>query len=159
MTEVRGLETAVSLIEPFIQEQNEPEPQRLDVWLDAVDLLAAVRALHEAEWGYLAAITGLDLGVEAGYFEVLYHFCEGAAVLGLRVKVPRETENGLPTVSTVCDIIPSAGFFERELSEMFGITVTGTPDPSRLFLPDEWPEGVYPLRKTNQPNGAESDTA
>ena len=32
-------------------------------------------ALVDARWGYLAAITGLDLGVEAGQFEVLYHFC------------------------------------------------------------------------------------
>jgi Ni,Fe-hydrogenase III component G len=30
---------------------------------------------------------------------------------------------------------------------MLGLTVTGTPDPSRLFLPDDWPDGVYPLRK------------
>lgn len=157
MTKMTMLETAVSLIEPFIQEQNEPEPQRLDVWLDAADLPAAVRALHEAEWGYLAAITGLDLGTEAGHFEVLYHFCEGAAVLGLRVKVVREPAAGRPTVPTVCDIIPSASFFERELSEMFGITVAGTPDPTRLFLPDDWPAGVYPLRKTYQPNDAAND--
>jgi Ni,Fe-hydrogenase III component G len=30
---------------------------------------------------------------------------------------------------------------------MFGITVAGAPDSSRLFLPDQWPEGSYPLRK------------
>ena len=37
--------------------------------------------------------------------------------------------------------------FERELSEMFGVTVVGIPNPERLYLPDDWPEGVYPLRK------------
>jgi Ni,Fe-hydrogenase III component G len=31
--------------------------------------------------------------------------------------------------------------------EMFGIVVSGTPDPSRLYLPEDWEEGVYPLRK------------
>ena len=31
--------------------------------------------------------------------------------------------------------------------EMFGVTVVDTPNPDRLFLPDEWPAGVYPLRK------------
>ena len=31
--------------------------------------------------------------------------------------------------------------------EMFGVVVDGTPNPSRLFLPDDWPDGVYPLRK------------
>ena len=27
------------------------------------------------------------------------------------------------------------------------IEVEGTPDSSHLLLPDEWPDGVYPLRK------------
>ena len=52
-----------------------------------------------------------------------------------------------PGVPSVCAIIPSASFFERELIEMFGITVDGTPNRDRLFLPDDWPQGVYPLRK------------
>jgi Ni,Fe-hydrogenase III component G len=34
---------------------------------------------------------------------------------------------------------------------MFGNTVAGTPNTARLFLPDEWPDGVYPLRKDFQP--------
>jgi Ni,Fe-hydrogenase III component G len=55
-------------------------------------------------------------------------------------------------IPTVCNLIPSAIFFERELIEMFGITVEGTPNTDHLFLPDEWPEGVYPLRKDFQPN-------
>ncbi len=93
-------------------------------------------------WGYLASIIGVDLGVEAGQFEVLYVFCAGAAVLTLAVKIPRATA----VIPSVCGIIPSASFFERELSEMFGITIT-TPNPDRLFLPEEWPHNAYPLRK------------
>jgi Ni,Fe-hydrogenase III component G len=30
---------------------------------------------------------------------------------------------------------------------MFGITVENIPDPRRLVLPDDWPDGQYPLRK------------
>jgi NADH:ubiquinone oxidoreductase subunit C len=107
------------------------------------DLLDAVQILFDARWGYLATITGTDLGAESGQMEVLYHFCEGAAVLTLCVMVDRATA----VVPTVCRIIPSASFYERELSEMFGITVHQTPNTDRLFLPDEWPVGVYPLRK------------
>ena len=70
-------------------------------------------------------------------------------MLGLRVGLGRDR----PVIPTICNIIPSASFFERELSEMFGITVEGTPNPARLFLPDEWPAGVYPLRKDYQPVG------
>jgi Ni,Fe-hydrogenase III component G len=80
--------------------------------------------------------------------EVLYQFCEGAAVLTLRVMIDRESA----VIPTVCCLIPSASFFERELGEMFGITIEGTPNTERLFLPDEWPVGVYPLRKDFQGN-------
>jgi Ni,Fe-hydrogenase III component G len=143
------LQRAESLLAPWATNTDVPAVNRLDVSIDVADLIASVRALHQADWGYLAAITGLDLGPEAGEMEVLYHCCAGAAVVTLRVKVNREKA----VVPTVCDVIPSAGFFERELSEMFGITVEGTPNPDRLFLPDEWPEGVYPLRKDFQASG------
>ena len=112
-------------------------------------LLAAVQALIDAGWGYLITITGLDLGPEAGDIEVLYHFAAGAAVVTLCVKVGRETA----VVPSVCPIIPSASFFERELSEMLGITVQNTPNTDRLFLPDNWPDGVYPLRKEFKTEG------
>jgi Ni,Fe-hydrogenase III component G len=101
----------------------------------------------DTEWGYLAAITGLDPSLDDPNLEVLYQLFSGPAVLTLRVRAPKEN----PEVPTLCNILPSASFYERELIEMFGITVTGTPDTSRLFLPDEWPEDVYPLRKDFQP--------
>ncbi|HEY3288752.1 MAG TPA: hypothetical protein VGK87_01360, partial [Anaerolineae bacterium] len=45
-----------------------PEPNRLDVWIRATDLLECVKALAEANWGYLIAITALDyLGKPAAY--------------------------------------------------------------------------------------------
>jgi Ni,Fe-hydrogenase III component G len=40
-----------------------------------------------------------------------------------------------------------ATLYERELIEMFGITIEGTPNTDKLLLPDDWPAGVYPLRK------------
>jgi Ni,Fe-hydrogenase III component G len=137
------LQTAETLLAPWTKGTEKPALNRLDVALDVADLVTAVQTLHQSDWGYLAAVTGLDLGLEAGEFEVLYHYCDGAAVVTLRVKVSRET----PVLPTICSVIPSAGFFEQELVEMFGITVAGTPNTGHLFLPDEWPEGVYPLRK------------
>jgi Ni,Fe-hydrogenase III large subunit/Ni,Fe-hydrogenase III component G len=44
--------------------------------------------------------------------------------------------------------IYSASLFEREISEMFGIELIGSPDRRRLRLHDEvWPAGAYPLRQ------------
>jgi Ni,Fe-hydrogenase III component G len=137
------LEQGVQLVGSGASAQATPEPGRIDLTVEPADLIAAMRELTGAHWGYLSAITGLDLGPEAGRMEVLYHFCHRAAVLTLRVPVPREN----PVVPSVCGVIPSASFFERELMEMFGIACEGTPDPRRLFIADDWPEGVYPLRK------------
>ncbi len=137
------LTKAETLLQMWVTDSARPESHRLDVWIAATNLTLAVQALLDADWGYLSALTGLDLGPEAGRLEALYHFCEGPAVLTLRVKLGRET----PTVPTVCAIIPSASFFERELMEMFGVIVEGTPNTEHLFLPDDWPDGAYPLRK------------
>jgi Ni,Fe-hydrogenase III component G len=142
------LQTAESLLAPCTQNTDRPAHHRLDVSIEVDALVTAVSTLHESNWGYLAAITGLDLGVESGDMEVLYHFCAGAAVVTLRVKLERADA----VVPTICPIIPSASFFERELGEMLGITVAGTPNTDYLFLPDKWPQGVYPLRKDFHPS-------
>lgn len=139
----RSLQTAKTLLSRWVESAETPEENRLDVVLPADNLLPAVKMLHGTEWGYLSAITGLDLGPEDGRIEVLYHFCAGAAVVTLRVRTPRDSAS----VPSVCGVIPSASFFERELREMFGVTVVDTPNPDRLFLPDDWPAAVYPLRK------------
>lgn len=122
-------------------------PDVLGIDIDVADLLPIIQTLQEAGWGYLAAVTGVDLGAESGEMEILYHFCEGAAVLALCVKVARETA----VVPSICGIIPSASFFERELREMLGVEITDTPNTDKLFLPDEWPEGLFPLRKDFDP--------
>jgi Ni,Fe-hydrogenase III component G len=137
------LAQAVQLIGDKAVSQSAPEPNRIDLVVEPSRLLECVTPLAAARWGYLSAVTGLDYGPEAGRLEVLYHFCNRAAVVTLRVSLPREK----PVVPSVCGVIPSATLFEREVMEMFGVVCEGTPDPRRLFLPDDWPDGTYPLRK------------
>ena len=125
-------------------ETSEPEPNRLDVKLaSAGDLISVVTAMRVKRLGYLSAITGLDGGAQSDQLEVLYHFCTGAAVITLRVALPRQQA----VVPSLCEIIPGAEVMERELMEMFGVTVSGLPNTEHLYLPDEWPEATYPLRK------------
>lgn len=121
-------------------------------WINAVlatpdDLAPIVVALRAKHLGWLSAITGLDPGLEAGYLEVLYHFSTAGAVITLRLRTPRQS----PVVPTLSDIIPTAEVFERELHEMFGIEVIGLRNANKLYLPDDWPDGVYPLRKDFDP--------
>lgn len=129
-------------------ETNEPDPNRLDIKLASADeLVTFVTALRVKRLGYLSAITGLDHGPEVEYMEVLYHFCAGQAVITLRVPVTRAA----PQVPTLSQIVPAAEALERELQEMFGIVVSGLHCPEHLYLPDEWPDALYPLRKEFDP--------
>lgn len=145
---------AEALLKPWAKEYKRPDENRLDVYLAREDLLESVEELTRARWGYLSAISGVDLVPPAtgpaegesqeGHLEVLYHFCNSAAVLSLRIEVPYTDAQ----VSSVCGIIPSATIYERELMELFGITCVDTPVPDHLVLPDDWPDGIYPLRKS-----------
>ncbi len=121
-------------------------------------VLPLVTRLRDARWGYLSAITGLDrMMVESAAgdtamvgrtFDVLYHFCRGAAVLTVKVSIPREK----PEVSSICGLFPSAILQERELAETFGIEIADMPAAGRLLLSDDWPAGLYPMRKEHTPD-------
>ena len=61
----------------------------------------------------------------------------------LRADTPRDNPR-LPTLSSVWD---QMSLHEREAWEMFGIVFEGHPRLEHLLLPEDWEEGVYPLRK------------
>jgi Ni,Fe-hydrogenase III large subunit/Ni,Fe-hydrogenase III component G len=52
-----------------------------------------------------------------------------------------------PVFDSITPDIPNAGWSEREYMDLLGMRFTGHPKPKRLILSDDWPEGVYPLRK------------
>ena len=132
----------------WITETERPEVHRLDIRLTHLeDLVPIIVALRVKRLGYLGTITGLDHGPEDGGLELLYHFFAGEAVITLRVNVPYEN----PTVPSLDEIIPAAEPYERELSEMFGVTITGLRNPARLYLPEDWPDQVFPMRKNFDP--------
>ena len=138
------VETTRLLLEDWAERIETFPPQRLDVYMrHRQDLVPAVAGLRVKRLGYLAGITGLDPSVESEDLEVLYHFCPGAATITLRILVPKSDAS----IPSLCAIIPSAEPFERELSEMFGINVVGLRNPERLYLPEDWPAGLFPLRK------------
>lgn len=142
------LDQAESLLKDLAKEINRPSTVMLDIILEAEVLHQAAQRLTEVQWGYLSAITGQDYGAQGGMMEVLYHFCNGAALLNLRV---RQDRAGQMVVPSLADIIPPAVFFERELQEMLGVKVEGLNIHERLFISDDWPEGVYPMRADFDP--------
>lgn len=146
------LQDLETILEPFCERFFYQDEFRLDIYLRPEKLLEAVQTLMQAGWPYLSAITGLDEPpfekpdgqMQEGQIELLYHFCSGPFIATLRTSLPYQR----PLVASVCGLIPYATLFERELIEMFGVVIEGTPSTEKLLLPDDWPDGVYPMRKS-----------
>lgn len=95
----------------------------------------------EMYFPHLLTITGLD---EGDKFGIIYHLAhDSGVVLNLKTSVPR----GNPVLKTVTEIFAGADIYERELVDLFGVKVEGLPAGNRYPLPDNWPQGQYPLRK------------
>lgn len=140
-------------LEAYVMEWQTPETNRFDALLSSDHLFDAVHVLKNSNQFYLIAITGMDQGTDSNTLEVLYHFAMQAIVVTLRVSITHTQA----TIPSICLIYTYASPFERETSEMFGITFVDAPDTSRLFLPEDWTDGVYPLRKDAQLDGGNDD--
>lgn len=94
------------------------------------------------EWGliHVSTITGMDL---VGELAVIYHFEVKSVLVSLHIQVPTSH----PDVDSITPLIPGANFYEREVYDMLGIKFKGHPNLKRLILPEDFPKGVYPLRK------------
>jgi NADH-quinone oxidoreductase subunit C len=105
-------------------------------------LVPLLRELIRTEDGRLATITGID--VRDGT-ELIYHLCfDGPRfVANLKILVPRSSD----TMESITPWLPGAEFIEREIHDLLGLNFAGHPRMKRLILSDDWPEGVYPLRR------------
>jgi Ni,Fe-hydrogenase III component G len=77
--------------------------------------------------------------------EVIHHFTieDLNLLISLRVHLDRKK----PEMPSLGLSIPAANWIEREIAELIGVQFIGHPDPRRLLLPEDWPEGVFPLRQ------------
>lgn len=87
-------------------------------------------------------ITAVDRPENAERFELVWNLLSLSRNVRLRVTCTTDAETPVPSV---CEIWPSATWFEREAWDMFGVVFDGQPDLRRL-LTDYGFEG-HPLRK------------
>lgn len=148
MNTLQTLERARDLIHEWQVECTMPEEFRCDFMIHPDEFFEVVQSLHDGKWGYLCTITGVDRPAvgESGQdvIDVMYHFAEGEAVVTLHVYLPYDNLH----IPSLCSLIPSASIYEREVMELLGVTIDNTPNTNKLVLPDEWPDNVYPLRKS-----------
>jgi len=111
------------------------------------------RIVFEILGGRLATATGKDT---PDRIEVLYHYCFDAS--GIVVTVRTWAKKPDCKLDSVATIFPGALFIEREIQDILGVCFVNHPDPRRLILADDWPEGVYPLRRDFSARKARKET-
>jgi Ni,Fe-hydrogenase III component G len=125
-------------------------PGEARIAVPRAQLPAACKIMAERHHARLATMVGEDNRKNAlGDFRLSYVF---AAPSGLWITVETavdETEAMFPSVTPV---LPAAHWYEREVQDMLGLVPIGHPDPRRLVHHDDWPDGVYPLRKDFDPS-------
>lgn len=123
----------------------------VNIWMkiDKSIFKSYIEHLCNITYPHLAVCSGNDLGnqIELVYSFSIYY---GKHLQEISLNVGVEIPKSKPEIETICDWIPGALITEREKQEMLGIKIIGIPDNRRLFLPDDFPENVYPWRKDEQ---------
>ena len=131
-----------------IKEINVKGPRRVFITVSPDAYKEVIHFLHEQGFDFLEAITGIDAG---DCFVVMAHIGKSVSIT-VRTRIPRDD----PKIPSIVDVYPGAEVYEREAHEMLGIVFEGNPRLERLLLPEDWPKGVYPLRKDYDPVHPES---
>jgi NADH-quinone oxidoreductase subunit C len=108
-----------------------------------VKVLTFLKGDPDLVFDYLCDIRGVDYLEREPRFEAVYEFHSMEKNHSIRVRVGLPEEN--PTLPTVTGLWKSAVYPERELYDMFGITITGLANLKRLIMPEGWVG--HPLRK------------
>ena len=118
-------------------------------------VLKTLRDDPSLQFSLLVDVTAADYLPAEPRFEIVYHLaCLGDSYrtagateaapprrLRLKVRVP----GGDARIASIVSLYPGAGWPEREVFDLFGVSFEGHPDLRRILTPDGW-EG-YPLRK------------
>lgn len=107
-----------------------------------VKLLTFLRDDGNCQFVQLVDVLGVDWPERVRRFDVVYHLL--SLKLNQRVRVTVQTDEDTP-VPSVIGIYSAAGWFEREVWDMYGVMFSGHPDLRRI-LSDYGFEG-HPLRK------------
>lgn len=114
-------------------------------------LANAVEKVYWELGGYLSSMIGTDDRYVDGHFRLYYVLSIEEGIEHARnkpwiivyAKIPWDD----PKFESATPKVPAASWYEREVKDLLGLEPVGHPDPRRLALPDDWPEGLYPLRK------------
>jgi Ni,Fe-hydrogenase III large subunit/Ni,Fe-hydrogenase III component G len=130
------------------------EPRAGELALDAIP--AALPALADGAMevlnGRLVSLFASDERTVNGGF-VLHHIWSLPTLRSfLHISTPVDPSS--VSYPSIAARYPAANWFEREVADLFGLAPDGHPNPARVALHDDWPEGAWPLRKDFPDEGA-----
>jgi membrane-bound hydrogenase subunit beta len=116
---------------------------RIYVNIDPADLIEFSRYLFEELEARFIIASAVD--TPRGGVEILYHFdfYQLPQVFSLRIFVKKPKLE----VESLARYIKGTEWIEREIAELLGVTFKNHPNMIHLLLPNDWPEGKYPLRR------------
>lgn len=107
-----------------------------------VPLLTRLRDNERTDFNQLMDVCGVDYPARLERFDVVYHLLSLRKNWRLRVIVRTDEVASVPSVTAV---YASAGWFEREVFDLFGVAFSDHPDLRRILTDYDF-EG-HPLRR------------
>jgi len=140
------LKNRLSEIKDKLIDIEQTTDNRIFLLCEAANAFSVARFLFEDLSLRFVIITGID---SDDCFENLYHFSNDQTGCVVTIKAfIRDRE--APSIESITPIVAAAEWIEREIHDILGIDFKNHPNLKRLILFDDWPEGVYPLRKDVQ---------
>jgi Ni,Fe-hydrogenase III large subunit/Ni,Fe-hydrogenase III component G len=123
----------------------EPRPGELRVDVDKGALPAVADRLVSGLGARLASLFATDERVwNAAYALHQVWFLQRHRTF---LRVSSHIDPAHPRFPSIAAKHPAANWFEREVMDSFGLVPEGHPNPTRVSVHDDWPEGAWALRK------------
>lgn len=110
----------------------------------ACDLVSQAMAMcSDGNYNLTAMFANDERNINSCY--ALYCIFAGeGSFKGLKAVLHSESKLEFPSLTPQ---FPAVAWYEREIHDLFGLVPVGHPDLRRLVLHENWPLGLYPLRK------------
>lgn len=148
MTAVEFIETAKAQFGEKIELATQPADDTVLLVTNRANMVEISKHLFHHLGARFVVTVGTDYrNVPEGSFLVDYVYSLAADHLFvvLRESMP-DNDLWMNAITADADI-PAANWAEREVQDLLGIPLRNHPDPRRLVLSDDWPEGLHPLRR------------
>ncbi len=122
--------------------------QKRSIWftVDRSNLVFVVKEIAAIDFPHLGVIAAADAGDTIDLIYTMQIFFGGDCE-EIEINITVHLSKPDLHVPTISGIIPGSVYSEREKKDMIGVIVDGIDLSSRIFLPDDFPEGIYPWRK------------